>query len=167
MIQFYVFDRRGEGNGMKKDVQLSLDSFNTASPLRCKADPGQNAFKKNCLFCVHAKNRGNHIFCSRFKKHVPRGEKYSLKEWKSTRGRVLGRDGDQCIICGNNDGLHIHHIDTDPTNDDPSNLVTLCSFCHGRAHAELHRPGGADRVQIVLDHCRLQRKRETSGEQAQ
>lgn len=152
---------------MKTGVQLSLDSFNINSPLRCKAVPGQNAYKKNCLFCFHAETRGNRIFCTRFKKPVPKGEKYSLKEWKSTRGMVLARDGDQCVICGNRDGLNIHHIDTDPTNDDPSNLVTLCSFCHARAHAELHRAGGADRVQGVIDHYRLHQKRVTCGEQDQ
>jgi 5-methylcytosine-specific restriction endonuclease McrA len=152
---------------MKKVVQLSLDSFNTASPLRCKADPGQNAYKKNCLFCVYAKNLENRIFCARFKKPVPQGDKYSLKEWKSTRSTVLERDGDQCVICGNNDGLHIHHIDTDPTNDDPANLVTLCSFCHARAHAELHRAGGADRVQMVINHYWLQRRRVINGDRGQ
>lgn len=150
---------------MKTEVQLSLDSFNTASPLRCRADPGQNAFRINCLPCVHAKNQGHRIFCTRFSRPVPNGQKYSLKEWKSGRGMVLERDGHRCVICDEKDGLHIHHIDQDPTNDDPLNLVTLCNFCHARAHAELQRAGGANRVQMVIGYYRMQRNVAGSGEQ--
>lgn len=152
------------GNFVKKEVQMSLDSFDTISPLRCRAAPGLNAHKNNCLPCVHAARRGHLIFCSRFSRPVTHGEKYSLKEWKSPRGSILERDRHQCVIYDRKDGLHIHHIDRDTTNDDPLNLVTLCNFCHARAHALLHRPGGADRVLMVIDHYRLQREQVFTGD---
>ena len=144
---------------MNYEIQLSLDSFNTLSPLRCKGVPGLNAHKKNCIPCVYAIRSEHRIFCTRFRRPVSNGQKYSLKEWKSARDIVLARDGNECVICERSEGLHIHHIDSDTTNDAPSNLVTLCNFCHARAHAELHREGGAGRVQGVINHYRLQRKR--------
>ena len=63
-------------------------------------------------------------------------------------------DGCRGIICDREDGLHVHHnIDRDKTNDDDSNLVTLCNFCHAGARIELGRVGGAARVKNVIDHC--------------
>ena len=39
-----------------------------------------------------------------------------------------------CETCGTASGLHVHHIDRNPANNDPSNLSTLC----GSRHLELH-----------------------------
>ncbi len=39
-----------------------------------------------------------------------------------------------CERCGNKYGLQVHHIDNDPWNNDPMNLVTLCETCHDRKH---------------------------------
>ncbi len=103
-----------------------------------------NAHKKVCILCVHAARRENRIFCSLFRRAVTCGQKYSLKEWKSARSAIVERDGCKCIICDREDGLNVHHIDSDTTNDDESNLVTLCNFCHARAHIELGRADGAD-----------------------
>jgi len=139
---------------VKITIQLALDSFDTASPLRCKGAPGQNACKMNCLPCVHAERKVGGIFCSRFSRPVPNGQKYSLKEWRSSRVSILERDGKRCVICDREEGLHIHHIDRDITNDAPSNLITLCNFCHARTHAELHRAGGKTRVQWVINYYR-------------
>lgn len=155
---------KGTNSYMKKEVQLSLDSFDATSPLRCKAAPGQNAYKMNCCPCVHAIYRGPRIFCTRFRRPVSNGQKYSLKEWKSIRGMVLDRDCHRCVICDTGEGLHIHHIDRDPTNDDLPNLVTLCAFCHARAHAELHRDGGTARVLMVIDYYRRSRNQVFRGE---
>ena len=35
--------------------------------------------------------------------------------------------------CASTSSLQIHHIDYDPSNNDPANLLVLCSNCHGRA----------------------------------
>lgn len=141
---------------MKQPLQLSLDSFDPDSPLPCKSAPGLNGHKKNCLPCVHSLRRRGRIFCSLFRKPMTKGQKYSLKEWKSVRNLVLERDGHKCVICSVGDGLHVHHVDRDTTNDDLSNLVTLCNGCHARAHAELHMPDGSEQVMRVIEYYRKQ-----------
>lgn len=39
-----------------------------------------------------------------------------------------------CEECGTAVDLHVHHKDRDRTNNDPSNLRTLCSSCHLKLH---------------------------------
>ena len=47
---------------------------------------------------------------------------------------ILERDGKQCVECGREKNLDIHHIDHSKTNHDASNLVTLCRSCHKKVH---------------------------------
>lgn len=39
-----------------------------------------------------------------------------------------------CQECQTTSDLHVHHIDRNPANNDPSNLMTLCSSCHLKLH---------------------------------
>lgn len=39
-----------------------------------------------------------------------------------------------CQECNTTTDLHVHHIDRNPANNDPSNLMTLCSSCHLKLH---------------------------------
>lgn len=39
-----------------------------------------------------------------------------------------------CEECGINKNLHLHHIDSNPSNNNLDNLMTLCSSCHGEWH---------------------------------
>lgn len=41
---------------------------------------------------------------------------------------------DSCETCGTNEGLHVHHVDRNPANNDPMNLRTLCDSCHLKLH---------------------------------
>ena len=49
--------------------------------------------------------------------------------------QVYVEAGFRCSVprCPNNTPLETHHIDYDPSNNDPANLLVLCSNCHGRA----------------------------------
>ncbi len=152
------------GTSVKLEIPLSFDRFTTISPFRCKAVPGLNAHTKNCLPCVYAIRREHRIFCTLLRRPVSIWQNYSLKEWKSARDSILARESNQCVICERNDGLPVHHIDSDTTNDAPSNLVTLCYFCHSSIHAELDLESGAGRVQRVITHYRLQRKQVSTGD---
>lgn len=55
--------------------------------------------------------------------------------WRSTRDRVIERDGGRCRFCGCKDSLQVHHIrycnDRGETDYfDMKNLITLCAPCH-------------------------------------
>ena len=40
-----------------------------------------------------------------------------------------------CEACGTSKRLQVHHIDEDWKNNEPTNLQTLCVFCHAFWHA--------------------------------
>ena len=46
-----------------------------------------------------------------------------------------------CEACGDKRKLHAHHVDEDWTNNDPSNVQTLCTYCHHFWHAMHKRHG--------------------------
>ena len=48
---------------------------------------------------------------------------------KSTRDAILTEFNHRCAICGS-DKYQIHHIDENPANNDPMNLIPLCPNCH-------------------------------------
>ncbi|MFN9195723.1 MAG: HNH endonuclease [Pseudomonadota bacterium] len=47
------------------------------------------------------------------------------------RKRILLRDGYRCQYCGfRSETQDVHHIDDDQSNNEPSNLETVCPLCH-------------------------------------
>ena len=53
--------------------------------------------------------------------------------------RRFTRLGYNCIFCDKKMG-HIHHADLDRTNNDKSNLISLCSKCHEKIHNIIIKP---------------------------
>jgi len=52
---------------------------------------------------------------------------------RQIRHDIRIRDNHRCQICAGQNGTHslpVHHIDYDFKNDDPKNLISLCSSCH-------------------------------------
>ncbi|MBA3824522.1 MAG: HNH endonuclease [Ktedonobacterales bacterium] len=45
-----------------------------------------------------------------------------------------GKKKEACQMCGATELLQVHHLDSKPTNNDPSNLMTLCGTCHTKWH---------------------------------
>ncbi len=139
------------------DHQVSLDKFNPACPPLCKGRVALNGFVKNCLFCPYALHKTETISCGLKGQKITTVEKYALPAWKELRVQVLSRDGHSCVICSGTEDLHIHHIDADNTHDNLKNLITLCPYCHARAHSERKKAGGRERVIQVIRHCREER----------
>lgn len=48
---------------------------------------------------------------------------------RAVRDNVLAGFSHRCGICGA-DNPHLHHIDENPSNNDPHNLLPLCPNCH-------------------------------------
>src|SRR6266700_6225642 len=53
-----------------------------------------------------------------------------MRNFKEYRQHLQGA----CARCGSNRFLVVHHMDENFTNDDPSNLETLCKRCHQIEH---------------------------------
>lgn len=64
-------------------------------------------------------------------------------EWIRSRKESLSRDGHQCVNCGAQTNLEVHHVvplSRGGTNK-PTNLVTVCRSCHAGSHEEnVHDP---------------------------
>jgi len=76
--------------------------------------------------------------------------------------------GSSCEHCGTSRKLSIHHKDKDWTNNDPSNLQTLCSRCHMLLHhadGDIHTPRErppcrvCGRPSVRVDLCGKHRQR--------
>jgi hypothetical protein len=56
--------------------------------------------------------------------------------WDRIRKAILKRDGSKCLLCGDSNKLHIHHIDKNRRNNSDKNLMTLCNQCHESQHGK-------------------------------
>ncbi len=54
-----------------------------------------------------------------------------------TRESILKRFNYKCAICDGEEGLCIHHKDKNPKNNNPKNLLVLCSVCHKKIHMKI------------------------------
>ena len=58
--------------------------------------------------------------------------------------------GSMCEVCQARDTkFHVHHVDENPLNNDPSNLRTLCISCHCRSHSPSFGEDGKTRKDCV------------------
>ncbi len=59
--------------------------------------------------------------------------------WKTIRRRILIRDDHTCRFCGlrSQKYMEVHHVDGNHENNDESNLITVCPFCHSVFHVGL------------------------------
>ena len=55
------------------------------------------------------------------------------------KNEVLKEFRHRCAICGGNNMPQMHHIDEDPSNHNPMNLIPLCPNCH---LSDQHDPTG-------------------------
>ena len=82
------------------------------------------------------------------------GRSYA-KWFNCMRTLILDRDEYRCVACGDTEmlstrrwrgqivfytSLTVHHIDENPTNNLPENLVTLCKTCHAIHHKSSKTP---------------------------
>jgi len=64
------------------------------------------------------------------------------------KDHIYDRDTYECQFCsktyinidGKNDLMHVHHIDQNRRNNNPENLILLCSDCHAMLHNKPNYP---------------------------
>lgn len=57
-------------------------------------------------------------------------------DWAKISKAVKLRDGNSCVLCQANGNLEVHHINEEPSDNNQTNLVTLCRPCHRAIHSE-------------------------------
>lgn len=70
---------------------------------------------------------------------------------RATRDAVLREFNHRCAICGG-DGPQLHHIDEDPTNNSPENLIPLCPNCHLRDQHNPTAPVDVLKLSLFRNH---------------
>ena len=66
---------------------------------------------------------------------VPLGKLRLLRmAWRKLSKKVLENYNYQCVVCGSNKNLHVHHLIPFRTGgqDIEENLTVVCAFCHPR-----------------------------------
>lgn len=77
---------------------------------------------------------------------------------KKTRKAVYERDEYACILCRNQQTIHLHHVIPKGRggSDEESNLVCLCPYCHAIVHGEAVKdydfPFDAETAQDAIDY---------------
>lgn len=56
---------------------------------------------------------------------------------KEEKEMILSKFGNKCAVCNRNEGLHIHHKDKSPKNNQICNLIVLCGVCHKKIHMKV------------------------------
>ena len=61
--------------------------------------------------------------------------------WSQKRNQILARDHYACTSCGRHTSLNVHHIRySNIFNEQPADLLTLCSDCHTALHDRVGYP---------------------------
>ena len=60
----------------------------------------------------------------------------NAESYQTLRLQILERDHWRCQLCGSTQNLEVHHqqLRSQQGSDQESNLITLCSGCHGILH---------------------------------
>lgn len=65
---------------------------------------------------------------------------------------------DKCIFCGIKERLEIHHIDANPKNNDPKNLLVICINCHRKLHGKIYNKIFNPRIRKLIRLIELWQK---------
>jgi ubiquitin len=70
---------------------------------------------------------------------------------KAVREQVMKEYKHHCAICGR-DHPQLHHIDEDPSNNNPLNLIPLCPNCHMNGEHNPHEALGSGKLSFFRIH---------------
>jgi uncharacterized OB-fold protein len=98
--------------------------------------------KKDCPVCgktfeTQVGNKGERTTCSYSCSNTYFRSGKSNPNWKGERYRTLCFEyhKKECIICGENKIVAVHHFDENHNNNEPSNLIPLCPTHHQYVHS--------------------------------
>lgn len=77
---------------------------------------------------------------------MTREQRYRSKCQQVTKKLYPIGDSTTCSQCGGNHWLSHHHIDRNPRNNSPDNILILCHRCHLRLHRQARDVGNRTRL---------------------
>lgn len=85
---------------------------------------------------------------------------YSSTAWAKIKTDLFFLRGKRCEVCGSYKQIQVHHLTYENFggNEEPNDLVILCSDCHQKEHG-LKRLDARDRRRIGLKKSRKNRKK--------
>jgi hypothetical protein len=150
---------RSTRNGVQARCKSCADAYDSAKRNRARAlagprqhharKPDPERYCKQCEARMERKRFGERglletmarferrLFCSPNCRRV--WELKNCDEESTLHKRARKHRKDACEACGATAPLEVHHRDTNPANNHPSNLATLCQHCHQATHVALRR----------------------------
>jgi len=61
---------------------------------------------------------------------------------RNYREKAIEEYGEECQACGAREDIIVHHKDGSQANDELSNLIPLCTTCHGKVHGRSNEVPG-------------------------
>lgn len=63
-------------------------------------------------------------------------KEHQLENSARTRAKLIAKKNMEkvCFDCHSDKNIHVHHKDFNAFNNDLSNLIYVCSICHGKRH---------------------------------
>lgn len=92
---------------------------------------------------------GSNNPCWKETKKLRRSSKRSLVKRIKNRDRV-------CVDCGLSEHLQVHHVDSNPDNNDEPNLVLLCKVHHAKRHIEMGEPNVAELIMSNRTYSKIE-----------
>ncbi len=73
-------------------------------------------------------------------RNLPYREYLETEHWQRKRREALRHYGHDCVLCGSEHRVHVHHRRYDNLGEEPlSDLIVLCHKCHGDYHKSVRR----------------------------
>ena len=129
-------------NVLKWEYEINL--IKDLKSYKCKQCKRKNSkIEKKCPVCEktfkgNISQIKNKVTCSYAcsNKHFRTGEKNGNWNPDSYRSTCFSYHKKECIICGENKIVAVHHYDENHTNNDPANLIPLCPTHHQYIHSK-------------------------------
>jgi 5-methylcytosine-specific restriction endonuclease McrA len=111
------------------DIQKTLNEIEEKLEEECEIAEELNNIKK--------RERGHYIQEKAEKLYFGKVKTKRTPLSKNEQESILNKFNNECAICGADEGLHIHHKDHNPKNNQISNLIVLCGVCHKKIHMKV------------------------------
>ena len=116
---------------------------------KCKKSFGNNVYKRHVEKCegltvcpvCEKEFSGPSVTCSYAcsNKHFRTGEGNGNWKQDTYQTTCFLYHKKECVVCGESNIVEVHHYDCDHSNNDPKNLIPLCSTHHKYMHSKFKK----------------------------